>query len=100
MDVYEFIIAGASIMLIGIPLTVFVFCVRKRLKEISILKQLQGELYISDEGAYSVFFIPIEELKKKKYILLEVKDVTAEVERHTGIVKAEIIAEAKKKQAL
>lgn len=90
MNLYEFIVWTVATVLLGIPAIIFLVFVLKRLREISIFKNLHGELYISNNKAFSSFFIPISELKQKQYILLEVHDITEDEERNAEAIKKQL----------
>ena len=72
-----------GIVLIGLPFIVLTYFIVRRLRQLSIFRSLQGEIFINDEKeAYSQFYIPIDELSEKEYILLKVNRVKPDVKLH------------------
>ena len=83
MELREMIVWIIGIVLIGLPFTVLTFFIVRRLRQLSIFRSLQGEIFINDEKeVYSQFYIPIDALSEKEYILLKVNRVKPDTKLH------------------
>lgn len=64
-------------IVLGIPILVTCFHVTQRLRDLKREKKgYEGELFVSDAGdMFTEFFIPIDSITNKNYILLKVTKV-------------------------
>lgn len=78
MDIdYGLIIGLITIMVIGVPFTVFVFHTVRRLRDLhNENRTIEGELFVTDDGEmYSEFGIDLEDIKQRDTLLLKVHHI-------------------------
>lgn len=76
-----FIIISA-IILIGLPIIVLTFFIIKRLRELSVTRNILGAIYITEEGeAFVEFYADPKTLESKKYVLLEIGKIKPDEEQ-------------------
>lgn len=78
MDInYGLIIGLITIMVIGVPFTVFVFHTVRRLRDLhNENRTIEGELFVTDDGElYSEFGIDYDAIKQRDTILLKVHHI-------------------------
>lgn len=80
MSTDEFILAITGICLIGIPFSIFTFHTVKRLRELRLTKQVSGRLYVTDREVFAEFQAGLEDLRKKKYVVLAVEAISPDEE--------------------
>jgi hypothetical protein len=76
---------------LGIPFLITCFHVTQRLKDLKREKKgFEGELFVSEDGdIFSEFYIPIDSVISKNYILLKVTKVEPKGGNTNGNISAE-----------
>lgn len=82
MEMYAPFIIISSIILIGLPIIVLTFFIIKRLRELSVTRNIFGAIYITEEGeAFVEFYADPKALESKKYVLLEIGKIKPDEEQ-------------------
>lgn len=82
MEMYAPFIIISAIILIGLPIIVLTFFIIKRLRELSVTRNILGAIYITEEGeAFVEFYADPKTLESKKYVLLEIGKIKPDEEQ-------------------
>ena len=82
MEMYAPFIIISAIILIGLPIIVLTFFIIKRLRELSVTRNIFGAIYITEEGeAFVEFYADPKTLESKKYVLLEIGKIKPDEEQ-------------------
>lgn len=82
MEMYAPFIIISAIILIGLPIIVLTGFIIKRLRELSVTRNILGAIYITEEGeAFVEFYADPKTLESKKYVLLEIGKIKPDEEQ-------------------
>lgn len=82
MEMYAPFIIISAIILIALPIIVLTFFIIKRLRELSVTRNILGAIYITEEGeAFVEFYADPKTLESKKYVLLEIGKIKPDEEQ-------------------
>ena len=82
LEMYAPFIIISAIILIGLPIIVLTFFIIKRLRELSVTRNILGAIYITEEGeAFVEFYADPKTLESKKYVLLEIGKIKPDEEQ-------------------